>query len=549
MNSYMDKEKNLFVAVQAEKLYRKSCNDTLKDFPPSERQKYYKNGNRNDFEKLYFNRRDYLSSCALLSLFDDRYIPTLEKIILAICDEYCWALPAHVPGIKSIDESVIDLFVAETSFALAEISTVFSEKLSEAVLERVKKEIEKRLVKNYIKERFWWEKCSMNWAAVCGAYTAGSLLYLFPDEFKKQKNRLFKTLECYTDGFTDDGFCLEGPSYWLYGFTAFTVFADLLCKFTDGKEDLFRSDKVKKISSYASGCLLKGNTAVSFSDADINFKPDLALQRYLHKKLPDYVPYLEKEKLCLHNANTKWINYYRAIIWNDEKQSTPSSVREAIFSPSAAQLIINKPLYSFAFKGGSNDEPHNHNDLGSFIYSDTEGQVFCDLGAGRYTRDYFDDDKRYSIFCNSSLGHSVPIINGKAQGAGSSFSADFSYVNDVAVCDITKAYAEEKIISIIRKIQIKYQGISITDSFSFEEALSVTERFVSKRKALIKEGELVFGATSLKYPKDKVTLKIKEEKHSPHEYDKADITVYCYDFLLKKGIKEICFEITTENEQ
>ena len=182
----------------------------------------------------------------------------------------------------------------------------------------------------------------------------------------------------------------------------------------------------------------------------------------------------------------------------------------------------------------------------SFIFSDKDGQVFCDLGAGRYTKDYFDESKRYDIFCNSSFGHSVPIIDGEPQSAGKRFLAKLTYENGIAVCDLSKAYDCHNLISFTRKAVINDNSVILTDDFSFRDSASVTGRFVSKRQAIIKDGQLIFGDTKLCYPKDKVTLKVSEAKHTPHEYDKEDVSVYCYDFILNDGVTEICFEIITE---
>lgn len=387
----------------------------------------------------------------------------------------------------------------------------------------------------------------MNWSAVCGSYTAGALLYLFPEEFAKQKKRLLKTLDCYIKGFTDDGLCLEGPLYWLYGFTAYSAFADLLYRYSGGKVDLFSCAKVRKVAAYGGSCLLKGNTAVSFSDADMSFLPDYSLQCYLTSRLPDEVPFVPPERLCFYDANTKWMNYYRAYLYSDYAVQTSQNASGEIYSPCAHQLIINKAAYSFAIKGGHNDEPHNHNDLGAFIYSDSDGQVFCDLGSGRYTKDYFDDKKRYGIFCNSSYGHSVPVIDKKAQASGKEFSASLKYKNGVALCDMTKAYKDENLVFLERKISLAENGVTLTDSFSFKKSTSVTERFISLRKATVKDGLLIFGNTYMRYSAEDAALSIKEEKHTPHEYDKEDITVYCYDFILNEDVNEIVFEITTEN--
>ena len=240
------------------------------------------------------------------------------------------------------------------------------------------------------------------------------------------------------------------------------------------------------------------------------------------------------------------MNYYRAIIWQRAVTTAPTDKKQAIYSPFANQLIVNKESYSFAIKGGHNDEPHNHNDLGSFIFSDKDGQVFCDLGAGRYTKDYFDDSKRYGIFCNSSEGHSVPVVGGEYQSAGKNFSADLTFDGETALCDMTKAYNHKNLSSLQRKAHINEKSVVITDAFITEGKLPVTERFVSKRRAVIKDGELIFGSTILLYPADKVKLSITERKHTPHEYDTDDETVYCYDFILNEDVTDISFEITTK---
>ena len=534
------KEEHPLLYKEALSLYERSKADNLCAFPEDIRGEFLKNGSREGFEKLYFRRRDYLSATAILSLFDEEYIPLLEKIILAICDEKNWMLPAHIIH----GEGFVDLFVSETAFALSEISSVFGESLSDEIHLRIKEEIKKRLTDRYSSGSFWWEECNMNWASVCGSYIGGTLMYLFPEEFTKQKKRILKTLDCYIKGFTDDGFCLEGPTYWLYGFFSYSVFADLLYKSSGGKEDLFRSEKVKKIAAYGGRCLIKGNSSVSFSDADEGFRPDYALQSLLNSK--GLSEPINEERLCFYNANTKWMNYYRSVIWkNSNIAAIESKKKRIVYSSEANQLIVNTDTYSFAIKGGHNGEPHNHNDLGSFIYSDKDGQVFCDLGAGKYTKDYFNEEKRYGIFCNSSRSHSVPIVGGRAQMAGKEFSSVLLFERDTAVCDISSAYEGIRPESIIRKAEINENGVVLCDIFNLGE-ISVTERFVSLKKADTKEGILTFGSTKLCYPAEKVIFTVKKEKHPPHQYYTEDVTVYCYDFLLKEDVKEISFEIITE---
>ena len=524
-------------------LYNQSSADNLLPFPTEERNKYYQTGNRQDFEKLYFRRRDFLSSCAFLALSDESFIPQLERIIIAVCDEYCWALPAHTSGIKEDDEKTIDLFAAETSFTLAEINTVFEDKLSSDTKCRIKIEIEKRLVKNYKEHKFWWETCRMNWASVCGAFTGGTLIYLFPEEFENQKTRILETLRCYIDGFSDDGTCMEGAEYWLYGFSSFTYFADLLFRYSHGKTDLFDNIKVKKTAGYIERIFLKGNTVVSFSDADINTKADIALQYYLSKKLPGYVNLLPESRMSIRDGNTKWPCLYRTAVWKDERKTENESLKNYIGKD---QIIIHKDGYSLAFKGGNNDEPHNHNDLGSFIFADEDGQVLCDLGAGRYSKDYF-SEKRYGVFCNSSSGHSVPIINSKEQGTGEKYTVNCKYESDVITADITGAYDEEKLKSFQRTLICRDKSVLLIDKAELYDKISVIDRFITLRKPVIRENEVVLGDTHILFDNHKVSLKINEYSHLPHGYDAEEITVYCLDFTFNDN--EVIFELCSSDDR
>ena len=84
-----------------------------------------------------------------------------------------------------------------------------------------------------------------------------------------------------------------------------------------------------------------------------------------------------------------------------------------------SQIFIHKnPKYSFTAKCGHNFEMHNHNDVGSFQIVVGGKSVVVDPGPGKYTWGYFTDPKiRYSeeVFAAGSMGHSVPIVNGKYQ--------------------------------------------------------------------------------------------------------------------------------------
>jgi len=87
-----------------------------------------------------------------------------------------------------------------------------------------------------------------------------------------------------------------------------------------------------------------------------------------------------------------------------------------------SSIMSHKFTAALATKGGHNDEPHNHNDLGSFIVHAGGENIFCDLGAGMYTQSYFAPG-REQILNISSAGHSLPQINGCEQYSGRAAAA------------------------------------------------------------------------------------------------------------------------------
>ena len=83
---------------------------------------YYVNGNRSQYEKMYFERRARLNLLQLLAIKSDEYLEDLENVLAAICEEFSWALPAHslIADTEEFAYDIVDLFASETGFYLAE---------------------------------------------------------------------------------------------------------------------------------------------------------------------------------------------------------------------------------------------------------------------------------------------------------------------------------------------------------------------------------------------------------------------------------------------
>ena len=131
-------------------------------------------GNRDKYEKPYFDRRSILLAYAIRYIFyrnpDD--LVALQDIIWEICGEFTWALPAHilqVPDDRPDLVSVwIDLFAAETGASLAEIYDILKDEFEPRINERIKYELNRRIIDSYSVNYFNdFENGLSNWAAVC----------------------------------------------------------------------------------------------------------------------------------------------------------------------------------------------------------------------------------------------------------------------------------------------------------------------------------------------------------------------------------------------
>lgn len=116
-------------------------NTPVESLPYTQYVSYYKTGNRTAYEALYTEHRRRLNvfTAMVLSAEEEKWLLGLEDILWAICDEFTWALPAHVRGREQadIDEHMltVDLFAAETAFALSEVYALLGERLAPLVRE------------------------------------------------------------------------------------------------------------------------------------------------------------------------------------------------------------------------------------------------------------------------------------------------------------------------------------------------------------------------------------------------------------------------------
>lgn len=479
---------------------------------------------------------------ALTTVIDETsdYIETLQNLIWEICNEYSWCIPASLSldlaklGVNHRPPSQrVDLFAAETADALAETVTMLKTQLDPAVHERVRAEIEQRVFQPLSDNpvHFWWESAQSNWASVCAGSVGMAALLLIEDRERLAGiiDRLVRALECFLESYGDDGGCAEGVGYWLYGFGYYVYFAQMLYDYTGGALDLFNSEKIRRIAQFPAGVSLSNGNFVNYSDGVLHYVLPSGLISKLHERFKGTVPEMSGVPSFQGDHCYRWATMWRSLQWTDSALFGRPTPEGTAYYPDLAWVVdrhyAGKTILAFSAKGGHNAEPHNHNDLGHFILHVGGESLLADLGAGLYTRQYFGPE-RYTILNNSSLGHSVPVINQQPQQAGEKYKAKVIRYEHVDTelffdLDLTAAYDTQAtgLAGFRRSFHWKFVAgeqearLDLQDDFQFTtRPESLIENFISLRKP---ELEAAKGIVTWEAERGQVQMLYSAEQFEP----------------------------------
>ena len=528
-------------------------------------------GNRVKYEAVYFGRRKFLTVFGCLALWmkeegEEAFTPLtkeqvytkLEQILREICGEECWALPAHVNRAKDPNWRYnVDLFAAETAGTLAELTYALEGELSTACVEKCKNEALKRVVEPFfgVEPPFaHWERCEHNWNAVCVGNIGSAAIYLYHDQpelLEKYISRVCEDLLHYVDGFAEDGTCMEGLGYYAYGMGYFVNFAEQVYEYTQGKMDLLRGDwgqfrageedKRFHMAVWWSKCYFASGRSVSFSDGSSREKYRMGLGC----QLKDFFPQVQMPDIALASSLEE-DHCYRFVpmrmdifatrkLSANEREKEPYTPEKFTILPSAQWCLGNSENGCFfAVKGGHNGEPHNHNDVGSFLYGIGKELFFTDLGAGEYVKEYFGEG-RYEILCNRSMGHNVPLLCGAEQKSGREYAAkrfDARETSQYGECsmELAEAYGVGMVKAFTRRISFdkKTGEVILEDYFvAGEEGAVVTENFVTQYIPEIGSGYIRLcgeeNTCILQVEYKGIDFGVKKETHLDHQGQPEDV--------------------------
>lgn len=520
-----------------------------------------------------------------------RFIDQIINAVWYYSEQTWWGWSAHLyfqkapGGLPDVNEPTVDLGVGEIANDLAWTWYLFKDefdKVHPLVSQRLKQEIINKAVKPYA-ERTDFGYMGFrggrqnNWNPWINYNMLNCFLLLEDDPAKKltEVQKIINSLDKFLNGYSDDGGCDEGPSYWGAAGALLYESLAILKEVTGGKFDVFDNSLIQNIGKYFYKVNIHAPYFINFADADATTGGDSYSVYQYGKAIGDlqmqqFGAYLAKlnrwgersmsGKIC---DQLKELGSLNEIKNAEAKEALVSDFwlpeTEVAGGRDKADSYMG---FFFGAKGGFNNESHNHNDVGSCVLYFNGKPCLIDLGREEYTARTF-SSRRYEIWTMQSGYHNLPVINGIEQSPGAAFKARNSVFSANAKSvnfstDIAGAYPPTALVkSWIRSYTlVRGKSFTINDKFEFikKAAGKTTSNLITYCKVTeVSSGLLKFegdGFTlNMKY-NPKVVKPIIEFKeitdNSLKRYWPKGVTRVVLEFINPslKGGQEISFTVT-----
>jgi hypothetical protein len=485
----------------------------FKNIPATVMLEFVRNGNRTDYERLSFEKRNQLWDLMMAESIEGkgRFVDQIVNGIWSISEESFWGISAHVgaqkagAGLPDVEDPIVDLFAAETASVMAWTDYFVGpqlEKASKLIRPRIRYEITRRILTPMETAKYGWmgggkpDAKLNNWAPWIASNYLTAFLLIEKNDTKRAEdmNRTIKIVDQYLNGLGVDGGCDEGPSYWT---AAGGCVYDVLNLLHDANNKLnyYHNPFIQKMGSYIYKTHIAGKYFINVADAHPTLTPN-GLMLYRFGKDMDDKQMMAFGSWAFHafpDENTNYEQFHRtrglynlsAINSCASYPAKEDDVKDAWYSD--VQLMAsrsNNGLFLSAH-GGNNGESHNHNDVGDFTVYANGLPVIIDVGSGTYTARTFGKD-RYKLWFNTSPYHNLPVINGKEQGSTGAYEAtDVVYNQNKNITtlsmNIAKAYpADAGIKTWLRTVKMdKAKGIEVSDVYEIANLTNLTQSFMS----------------------------------------------------------------------
>ena len=457
------------------------------------------------------SRRDILWQALLAECFEGKgeYIDKIIDLVWAVCEETSWVIPPHnnhmhnhmLSGVNKnalpdiLDYNFIDLYSGITATILGWVYYFLKDRLDkETVLvsKRIEIEITKKIIIPFMMHDdmtwfgFYGHKIN-NWNPWIMSSIIPVCLIVIKDEDLRLEfmSRALEKFDIYVNNCAPDGGSDEGPGYWNVGGGACLDVFEIINDATSGKINLLKTDFARNVAEYIAHANMTGNLYANFGDNGMHYSVGYYAYRYAKLCNSDYLMSyaLSKPnvKVCPNlDTNTTYRHLKCLFEYGDvlsEKQT--EFVHKDVWLPDTEHLYVNSSdgEVALAAKFGYNNESHNHNDIGTFIYCVDGEAALCDPGSPVYSDKTF-SPQRYEIWVCTSAAHCCAEINGFDQHNGDEFKSKIlqQSMDDKCVmlkAELKKAYEEEAGIAHYTREFVfdKLNGeLSVTDDIELYEA-------------------------------------------------------------------------------
>jgi len=483
--------------------------EDIPSLPLSLFREYHKNGNRSNYESLYFKRRSMALWLSIAEGYEKkgRFTEKLADVVWAILEESTWILPAHVyvspyyrpdgtpPVIGEDMLHGIDLFSAATCALLTAVYYNAKDALdgvSKTICQRLRYMLHERQTKPFLQCKYWWTgelgRKTNNW----GPWIISNILFtvalteedIYTRELVTERSMMI--LDNFIDTYEPDGGCDEGPSYWSAAGASLFDSLELLEDISGGRIKVYDSELIRNIGDYIYKVNIDVKRFVNFADCGPTLSPSPAhIVRYGTKCGSEFLVQFGMKQAEYTSFDVPRDMVYRAL----KNLITPTIISKNCKMPhisyldnlmvmAARENEDSSKGFFLGAKGGHNAESHNHNDVGNFVVYYDGKPVIIDTGVGTYTKQTFSAD-RYKLWFMQSGYHNLPSFGGFDQIAGKEWHANFVSFDPASRAlsfDLSSAYtADAGIERYLREYRLYEGKVTVTDSFSYSNNAANTE--------------------------------------------------------------------------
>lgn len=330
-----DKGKAEEIVKKAEELFKKD----IPLLPASLYREYVTNGNRSNYQDLFFLRRDMAVAFAVAEAYENkgRFTEKLMDVVWAIMEESTWLLPAHLYCSPRFEDASLGpvfgdnslhglaLFSATTCGTLTTVYYLCKDKL-DAIEPIISKKMEyclkERGIKNYLQTEYWWGgglgRKTNNWCPWILSNILLTAAIIERDDYTRAKvvEKAMGHLDNFLDCYEPDGGCDEGPAYWGAAGASLFDCLELLDDLSGGRISVWDNSLVKNIGDYIYKVNISGNRYVNFADCAPKTSPNAGmLVRFGEKTNSPFLTSFGKKQARYGDTFFSASHMYRSLKW------------------------------------------------------------------------------------------------------------------------------------------------------------------------------------------------------------------------------------------